>query len=408
MLKKLRWRFVLYAMTAVSIVMTILVLGINLITWFRTTASQNEMLSRIAEYRSMIREDPEKVDLPISQMPWVPNPDGEFTTRFFAVECGADGSIQIFDREYISSVDEDTAAGYTETVLARGRSTGVYRDYRYLVRQQDESITVTFLNIADARLTQKNLWITSAMIWAGSLLTVFVLVVLLSKRAIRPIVKNLEQQKQFITDAGHELKTPITSIVTSADILSAEWEPSEWLENIRTQSARLSGLVSDLVLLSRTEEAFPFPERAVFSLSEALWETAENFRARLKAGNRRYTQSIEENLTLHGDKSAVQKMLSILLDNAIRYSGEEGEIELRLYRSRKKILLEVENTCETEEIPDPERLFERFYRPDASRAVHTGGSGIGLSIARSITENHGGTIRAEIPERGRIRFRVTF
>ena len=406
MLKKMRWRFILASMTAFTVVMTLLVVGINLITYFRNTASQREMLTEIAGYRSMVQENPEETHLPISQMPWAPNPGGEFTARFFAIECSAEGEMNIFDREYISSVDEDTARSYATAILEKGKSAGVYRDYRYLVQETGSGLTLTFLNIADAGLTQKNLLLTSLVIWAGSLLVVFGLVLLFSKKAIRPFVKNMEQQKRFITDAGHELKTPITSIRTSADILSAELEDSEWLENIQAQSSRLTTLVNNLVLLSRLGEDTPFPEMTEFSLSEVVWETAENFRARMKAEGKKYTQSVAEDVTMHGDREAIQKMVSILLDNAIRYSGAEGEINLKLHKSAKKILLEIENSCDTSRISDPERLFERFYRPDASRASGTGGSGIGLSIAKSIAENHRGTICVKLPDSGHIKFQI--
>ena len=161
-----------------------------------------------------------------------------------------------------------------------------------------------------------------------SLAAVFALILILSGYAIRPYTRNIERQKRFITDAGHELKTPLASIATSADIAAMEHEGDEWIAHIQKQTVRLTRLVGDLVALSRLDEEVPFPEKAAFSLSDAAWETAEPFAALAKAKEKRYRQNIEEGLSFHGDRNAVQQMLSILLDNAVRYSDEKGEIRL--------------------------------------------------------------------------------
>lgn len=133
----------------------------------------------------------------------------------------------------------------------------------------------------------------------------------------------MEQQKRFITDASHELKTPITSIATSADIAAMEHEGDEWIANIQKQTMRLARLVNDLVALSRLDEETPFPEKCGFSLSDAVWEAAEPFAVLAKAEGKRYKQRIEEGLVMYGNRDSIQQMVSILLDNAIKYSGKE-------------------------------------------------------------------------------------
>ena len=175
-----------------------------------------------------------------------------------------------------------------------------------------------------------------------------------------------------------------------------EHEDDEWVKNIQSQSVRLSRLISDLVTLSRLDEENPFPERAEFSLSDAVWETAEPFTALARSRGRSYSQNIEDGLTMTGDRAAVQQMVSILLDNANKYTPENGSISLSARRAGRKNEITVSNTCEGAESIDVTRLFDRFYRADESHSTRIGGTGIGLSIARATAEAHGGTISAEV------------
>lgn len=145
-----------------------------------------------------------------------------------------------------------------------------------------------------------------------------------------------------------------------------------------------------MVALSRLDEETPFPEKSRFSVSEAAWEIAEPFAVLAKAKGKSYNQRIAEDLTLYGDRSAIQRMISILLDNAVRYSDEGGEIQMQIYRRRGKVCIEVSNTCDLPDASDLDRLFDRFYRMDESRSALTGGTGIGLSMVRAIAEAHGG------------------
>lgn len=393
-MRKMQRRFIAAAMTAFGTVMAVLVIVINIVNYCQTTSRQDDLAGNLLRHERKAAADPQKPRPPFPDMPGG-GPEAEFTTRFFVMYCGADGNIKAVSREHIASVDEETAREYTEAVLEKGKEKGYYGDYRYHVSREEAGATVLFLNASHALQSIKSLFFLSIAIGIGSILVVFILIIFFSGYAIRPYVKNIERQKRFITDAGHELKTPITSIATSADIAAMEYEGDEWISNIRKQTARLTRLVSDLVALSRLDEEMPFPEKAGFSLSDAAWETAEPFAVLAKANGKRYRQKIEEGLKLYGDREAIQRMISILLDNGIKYSEKGGEISLDIYRRRRKIYIEVFNTCSLPDGSDLNRLFDRFYRLDESRAAHTGGTGIGLSMARAIVEAHGGRIGVE-------------
>ena len=251
-----------------------------------------------------------------------------------------------------------------------------------------------FLNSEREIQTMRSLlWITLA-IAAVCLVVVFGLVVLFSRRAITPYLKNMEAQKQFITNASHELKTPLTAISTSADVLALEYDEDEWVHNIQTQAGRLSKLITNLVTLSRLDEEDPFPVRTEFSLSDALWEISEPFVSLVQAKGKTYTQDIADGLSVTGDRTAIQQMVSILLDNALKYSPDGGSISLTAQRSGKKAEITVSNTVDAAQT-DTSRLFDRFYRADESHSNTVSGTGIGLSIAKATVDAHGGRISAK-------------
>ncbi len=407
MLRKLRERFILSAMAAFGIVMLMLVAGINALNYKVTVDRQDDMLAGIMEYEQ-IRESRPPGDKPpmISDMPWADGPEADFTTRFFIVHCNGEGQLMDIFHEHISSVDQEEIRQEAERILSGHREKGYWKDYRYMVRQEDAGVTIIFLNVfREQRLIRSLFWV-SVVTALLSFCVVLALTVFFSGRAIRPYLRNIERQKRFITDAGHELKTPLTSISTSADILEMELEGDEWVENIKKQTARMTRLVSDLVALSRLDEETPFPEKAEFSISDAAWETAEAFGAAAQAKGKTCMQQIEENLRFTGDRAAIQRLLSILLDNAVRYGAEGGEIRLEVFRRHNRIYLMVSNPCDVEKIPDLNRLFDRFYRPDEARSADTGGTGIGLSMARAIAEAHGGKITAESRDGRIIVFKV--
>lgn len=427
MLKKMQRRFIMAAMAAFATVMLVLVVGINIVNYYRTTLTQDGLAASLLEYeqrayehrarrnasqdenpkeherRTSAHQEPEFP--PISEMPGG-GPEARFTTRFFAVYCDLSENIEVISRDYIYSIDEETAKAYTAAVLRKGKEKGYYGDYRYHVKVDDAGSTVLFLNVTSALQFMRSLLIISLVIGFSSLLVVLILVVFFSRYAVRPYAKNMERQKRFITDAGHELKTPITSIATSADIAAMEYEGDEWISNIQKQTARLTRLVGELVALSRLDEEIPFPEKSTFSLSDVAWETAELFAVRAKAEGKNYCQNIEEQLTIYGDCNSIQQMISILLDNAVKYSDVGGEIHLDIYRKRRKVCIKVSNTCDLPDGTDLDRLFDRFYRVDESRATNTGGTGIGLAMAQAIVETHGGKIKAERTDEKTICFKV--
>lgn len=249
--------------------------------------------------------------------------------------------------------------------------------------------------------TARNFFLISLLVAFGSLVVVTVLVAVFSKRAIRPAVENMERQKRFIVDAGHEIKTPLAIISANTEVIEMLDGGNEWLESIKHQTKRLSDLVQRLLKLAKMEDEV-IQEMVVteFNISDAVADTAEPFITLAKSKNKDIELDIAEGLRFTGDEASVRELVSILTENAVKYAEENTTIKISLSRHGRETHLSVFNKGEPISEKSLERLFDRFYREDSSRTRETGGSGIGLSIARSIVTAHKGSISAKNTDGG--------
>ena len=412
MLKKMRWHFILAAMLAVFIM---LVAGINVWNYHTTAERADQRIQEIYGFESGkvpgMENSEENASQPVPpdifNRPDDHDPEAPYTTRFFIVRLDEEGNVTDVSTDFIASVTQTEAEEFARKVLNEKRQVGYYKNYRFQILAKKNDNIVIFLNTTMELRSVRNVLLISCLVGVVCFLVVFLLVILLSKRAMKPYIRNIERQKRFITDASHEIKTPLTSIATSVDVIEMEYGEDEWTRNIHKQTSKMSRMVADLVTLSRLDEENPFLERTEFSLSDAVWEVAEPFASLAKAQGKKYSQRIEENLTLCGNPDATRQMISVLLDNAMKYSDENGTIRLDVYKVHGKTKIEVFNTCVLEETQNLSRLFDRFYRPDNSRSRKTGGSGIGLSIAQAVAEAYGGKIKVSSKDGKSIMFQVT-
>lgn len=322
------------------------------------------------------------------------SPELPYESRYFSVDLSEDGTVQSSDTGQIAAVDFSMAVRYAKSILKSGKTQGFVGNYRYLVSDDVDKVQIVFL---DCGRTLSGFWrflVISVWMAAFGLVAVFILICLFSKRIIRPMSENYEKQKRFITDAGHEIKTPLTIIDADADVLEMELGENEWLADIRNQTRRMTALTNDLIYLSRMEEAKNGMPMIDFPLSDVTEEVADSFVMMAKAQNKKFTSSIEPYLTLHGDEKSIRQLISVLLDNALRYADPEGVISLELEKKGRNIRLSVYNTTAHISQEDTAHLFERFYRSDKSRNSDTGGYGIGLSIASAVVTAHKGKITA--------------
>ena len=416
MIKKLRWRFISAAMLAFFLVIALIAGLVNVVHYYVVTNDVDRTLDSIINYDAYRPQfegrgpgggpggpegpGPGGDDDMRGMEPFraLPDEEANYMTRFFIVAVDDENAVLFTSMDFVASIDESEAVEFTNKALDKSSDRGYISGYRYAKTETGESTVIVFLNCEKEVNSIRSILFMTLAISGAALILVFFLVFLLSRKAIQPIAQNIEIQKRFITDASHELKTPLTSISTSVDVIEIDHGEDEWTSNIRSQVSRMSGLVSELVALSRLDEVKPVPDKEQFDLSGAAWETLEVHIPQAKARGKEIKTDIQDGVSIVGEKASVQQMLSVLIDNAIKYSDEGGDIRFSLRKTKGKVRIEVFNTCNYEKAPDTERLFDRFYRPDESRNASTGGNGIGLAIAKAVAEAHGGKISAKCPD----------
>ena len=402
MIRKLQRKFVFAAMLSMLLVLGLLIGLINVLNYRMLVQEADMTLSMLSELRG---EQPGTFTFDGRDMPEPPddtrrdqrrewNGERPYQARYFSVTLSESGEVLASDLKNVVTVDEQTALEMAKTAAKKGREKGFSDEYRYLGVPADSGTRWIFLNRAGELATFRSFLWTSIGISAAGFVMVFLLLMLLSARIVRPIAQSYEKQKQFITDAGHELKTPITIIRADTDVLEEDLPHSEWIADIRTQTDRLSSLTNDLIYLSRMEEERAKPQMLDFPLSDVVSDTAQPYRAIALTQNKAFSTDIQPMLSLCGDEKSIRKLVSILLDNAMKYSPEGGSIALSLKKTGRQILLSVTNTAANLEKGNQDRLFDRFYRADASRSSETGGFGLGLAIAKAVVDAHKGRIHA--------------
>lgn len=407
MIKKLQLRFVLLSMACFALVLVVLVGAINVVNYSRVVSEADEVLALLQEGKNEFLQIP---GVRPNHMPPGMSPEIPYESRYFTVQIDAQSNTVLrVDTSRVVSVDKTKAAEYAIRVHEKGSTEGFVDQFRYRRHAADGRIEIIFLDCGRKLDAFRSFLLISIGISLLGYGVVFVLIAVSSRRVVRPIAESYEKQKQFITDAGHELKTPLTVIRADVEVLESELGDNEWLSDIQKQTKRLSELTNDLVLLSRMEESGSKLTMIDFSVSDAVEETAASFQTAAAVQGKCLHWEIAPLLTLCGDEKAVRQLVGILLDNALKHSASESQVLLTLKKQGKGIQLTVQNAVD---VPIPEaalgKLFERFYRLDPSRNSQTGGYGIGLSVAKAIVAAHGGRIAAAMEADRILKITATF
>lgn len=407
MIKKLQKKFIRLSMSAFLLVLAVIITGINIVNWNAVIHEADELLSVLSENKGAFPMGPGNLGhrLPPGMSPEIP-----YESRYFSVTLDSkSGSVIQAETSRIVSVDTTHAIEYAKRVLSEGNRRGFADRFRFSVKTENSFIRITFLDCGRKLDAFQSFLLSSIGISLIGYLVVFALIAFFSNRIILPISESYEKQKRFITDAGHEIKTPLTIINADADVLAMELGENEWLEDIQKQAKRLTALTNDLVMLSRMEEAENTMPMIEFPFSDVVSEVATSFQALAQTQGKDFQCDIQPMLTLRGNEKAIGQLVSILLDNALKYSPANETVSLTAEKQNRMLRLTVYNTT-VNKIPKEclPLLFDRFYRTDPSRNSQTGGYGIGLSVAKAIVTAHNGKIQASTDDGYSLHIQVDF
>lgn len=406
MTKTLKKRFIMFTMTAVTCLLLFIVIAINGLNWMMLDRQSDRVLETLVDADGMFQ----KMDF--NRPPhFVPplNMDRMRASRFFIVSSDEIGNIMSVNIEQISSIDSGSAISYALKVLQTDKEYGRVDRYKFAVKKIGPGRLIFFMDTSEQSESFYMVLFASTTIALLCWVILLIIVILLSGKVIRPVLVGMEKQKQFITNAGHEMKTPLAIIQSNNDTMALIHGENKYNVHIRNQTKRLNVLMSNLLTLAKLDEEIPLPKENV-NISDVTKELLPVYVEEAQGKNIDFQVQMEPDIVIQINKESYRQLLTIILDNALKYTPDGGKIYLSLEKHGKHIQMIEENTCNPSLEPNPERLFERFYRGDAARTQgkESSGYGIGLSAARAICENFNGTLMAEYPSSDSIRFMVRF
>ena len=384
MFRKVRKKFVIVAVCSVFIVMLCILGTINIVNYTKVVNNADEIIDILKEGNGDFGNFPGQDFSP--EMP--------FSTRYFTVTLAPDGKVVRMNLNKIVSVSVEEAASYATELSAKGKASGFYGNFRYGVLSMHTGETMyLFVDCFVELESFNNFLLASIVIGSVGVAVVFVLVFIFSGRIMKPVAESYRKQKQFITDAGHEIKTPLTVIGANTELIEMLSGESEWTKGIKEQIERLKNLTEKLIFLAKTEEQTNI-SMFEFSLTDAVRETIQSFAAVAASRNISLTTDIQNDLCYIGNEEMIRQLVSLLTDNALKYTdGDTVAVTLRAENGKR--ILETRNRASYMRDGSLNGVFERFARGDSSRNSQTGGQGIGLSVSKAIVEAHKGKIKGE-------------
>lgn len=406
MTKTLKRRFIIFTMTAVTCLLVFIVLAINGLNWMMLERQSDMVLGTLVDadgaFNKMDFNRPPPFSRPLDM-------DKMRASRFFIVRTDNSGNIVDINIDQISAIDRETAKNYALKVLKADKISGRIDGYKFAIKQVGPNKLTFFMDISEQSDSFRMVFFVSTAIAMLCWVILLIIVTLLSGKVIRPVLVGMEKQKQFITNAGHEMKTPLAIIQSNNDTMALIYGENKYNVHIRNQTKRLNVLMTNLLTLAKLDEEIPLPTETV-NISDVASELIPVYEEEAQTRSLRFHVQVEPDVVIQTNKDSFRQMLTILLDNALKYTPDGGSVHLSLKKAGKHIQIVEENTCDSSLEPNTERMFERFYRGDAARTQkkECSGYGIGLSAARAICENFGGTLTAEYSSAESIRFIARF
>ncbi len=397
-------------MIAVSLVLILLLTSTSFILYHNINNQIDNILTLISENNGTFPKLPPQPQPTSDSTNFLTNlsPEKPYETRFFSVIFDADYNVISTNTKYIAAISSSEAINMAMDALNTNKESDFNGNYKFKITTTDQDdLMIIFVDCTRDFNALYSFISTSIRVSCIGLLSFFFVIYALSNRALKPIIESYAKQKKFITNASHELKTPLTIIDANTEVIELLNGESEWTQSIRNQVNRLSLLTNSLVSLARMDEDSIKLKHTSFSFSDLLLQEVDSFSHLAMSKKKQLNTSIQHDVLYYGDKVLISQLISILLDNAIKYSDNNAMIEVSLQKFEKKIELSFYNTVTEIKTGNHQALFERFYRADSSRNSANLGFGIGLSLAQSIVELHHGKITATSSNTQSICFTIT-
>ena len=399
-----RSRFILGAMVAFLILLLLAVSGIWVFSYQQMERENNEFLE--AMQNSSRDETPQAIqDAPPPMFGYTPG-QRNYPAGFYDIAIAEDNTIQDVRKRGISEEAEISVQQYVQQAVAEKKTTGKIGSYKYSIAYQEDGTGRIILLDISIQL-QALYHILTSSVFVGIILTVvlFLILIPVSGKVAEASVRNIEKQKQFITDAGHDLKTPVAIIRSNLEVMELLQGKSKWSENIQYQVSHLEHLIGQLVLMARLEETGEKVKQETINLSDLIRNEVSEYTPSMQQKEIACKLECQDGLVTLGNEKAIRQMLDLLLDNAVQYTLEGGTVLISAAAERKKIHLVFFNSVDQLPEVSPRELTDRFVRGNTARTQESGGSGIGLSSVRRIVEMHKGKI--EISYQGEHGFQVS-
>ncbi len=332
-----------------------------------------------------------------------------YEARYFSVVLDDQATALLVNTGRIASVNAEDATRYARSLQHIGATeTGFLGVYRYRVQPVENGTMYLFLDCSSELYNSIYMLILSLMIAGAALLLISMMVILFSKRAIRPIEESYDKQRKFITNAGHELKTPLAIIDSCTEVLEMTEGENKWTEGIHEQVGRLTTMTAELISMAKMAESDLELNKRELNLSDLCRETLEPFGLMAEEQGLGYVLDITPDIPFFGNEQTLKQLCSILADNAVKYAVPGTTIYMTLKKRGRRVHLSSDNAAEGVKKGNRNELFERFYRGDTSHSQEKKGYGIGLSMAETITELHNGRISANSEDGERLKITVSF
>lgn len=404
MIKKLRKKFVLINMSLVTAVLFVVV-AVSCISGYQSSVSESK--------RALERAWAAPPRFELSDKWLKPPAEGFALFPVFGVTLNQSGEIVSVTANNVE-VSDELVRHAVAAALSQNSTEGVLGDLmlRYRVEKTPSGLRLAFVDRTRELQSLLKLLLTSLAALLGGFAAFLAVSLFLSRWALRPAEQAWEQQRQFVADASHELKTPLTVILANIGILLSRpndtiAQQHKWIENTQTEAERMKKLVDDLLFLAKSDAVLAPMPHTKLDLSDLIWSSVLPFEPVAFEQGVALDSDIPAGITVQGDAGQLRQVAAILLDNACKYAGEKGRVSVRLEAAQDKIRLRVQNTGEPIAPDKLKHIFERFYRADASRAREKGGYGLGLAIAQRIVAAHRGSITAQSDAQSGTTFTVT-